>query len=386
MLKKKRIIPIIAGLAIIIIIATIIIPIIANKSNSAKIVTSSQLEKAVNISDLSTAEFVYNGIAEKYKDDNPEKEKYNIKYDASVKVGINMNDIDFNIDNSNKTITPILPEIKINSISVDESSLSYIPKNPDMELNEILDCCQIDAQNEASNTDELYDTAKENLQTVVEALLKPITDTKGYKIKWGLTRGDLYMKNTKFTCVILITLLSINCLFGCGSQKQKPDFSSIKSVCELSTLKCYYHNVATYEKNAHGLLKVFGSGYKKIWIEYSGIVNLGIDINKVDISEPDTNNVITIKIPDAEVQSTSLDKSTLSEPLTDKGVFTKITTEEKTEALSSAQQNMKETAQKDTSLLAQAKEHAKLILQGYINNLGEEFNDEYTIKWVDVSE
>lgn len=194
------------------------------------------------------------------------------------------------------------------------------------------------------------------------------------------------MKNTKFTCVIMITLLSINCLFGCGSQKQKPDFSSIKSVCELSTLKCYYHNVATYEKNAHGLLKVFGSGYKKIWIEYSGIVNLGIDINKVDISEPDTNNVITIKIPDAEVQSTSLDKSTLSEPLTDKGVFTKITTEEKTEALSSAQQNMKETAQKDTSLLAQAKEHAKLILQGYINNLGEEFNEEYTIKWVDVSE
>lgn len=194
------------------------------------------------------------------------------------------------------------------------------------------------------------------------------------------------MKNTKFTCVILITLLSINCIFGCGSQKQKPDFSSIKSVCELSTLKCYYHNVATYEKNAHGLLKVFGSGYKKIWIEYSGIVNLGIDINKVDISEPDTNNVITIKIPDAEVQSTSLDKSTLSEPLTDKGVFTKITTEEKTEALSSAQQNMKETAQKDTSLLAQAKEHAKLILQGYINNLGEEFNEEYTIKWVDVSE
>lgn len=194
------------------------------------------------------------------------------------------------------------------------------------------------------------------------------------------------MRNKKFTCIILITLLSINCLLGCGSQKQKPDFSSIKSVCELSTLKCYYHNVATYEKNAHGLLKVFGSGYKKIWIEYSGIVNLGIDINKVDISEPDTNNVITIKIPDAEVQSTSLDQSTLSEPLTDKGVFTKITTEEKTEALASAQQNMKETAQKDTSLLAQAKEHAKLILQGYINNLGEEFNEEYTIKWVDVSE
>lgn len=65
------------------------------------------------------------------------------------------------------------------------------------------------------------------------------------------------MKNTKFTCVILITLLSINCLFGCGSQKQKPDFSSIKSVCELSTLKCYYHNVATYEKKCSWSTKGF---------------------------------------------------------------------------------------------------------------------------------
>ena len=63
------------------------------------------------------------------------------------------------------------------------------------------------------------------------------------------------MKNKKFTCVILITLLRINCLFGCGSQKQKPDFSSIKVVCELITLKCYYNNVSTYEKTANGLIK-----------------------------------------------------------------------------------------------------------------------------------
>ena len=49
----------------------------------------------------------------KYKDDNPEKEKYNIKYDASVKVGINMNDIDFNIDNSKNIVSKLLIGVSI---------------------------------------------------------------------------------------------------------------------------------------------------------------------------------------------------------------------------------------------------------------------------------
>ena len=37
------------------------------------VVTSSRLEKAINIDNLSTAEFIYNGIAEKRKEKKPEK-------------------------------------------------------------------------------------------------------------------------------------------------------------------------------------------------------------------------------------------------------------------------------------------------------------------------
>ena len=104
----------------------------------AGIVFATQLKKAVNIENLSSAEFVYNGIAEKHKDNSDEIE-YRVAYEATVKVGVKMSDIDFDIDQSNKVIVPRLPEIAVNSVAVDVNSLSYMPKNPD---NEVTGCCE----------------------------------------------------------------------------------------------------------------------------------------------------------------------------------------------------------------------------------------------------
>lgn len=70
------------------------------------------------------------------------------------------------------------------------------------------------------------------------------------------------------------------CLTGCGKETQTADFSGVTSVCELATLKCYYHNVAKAETEASGIFaKWLKTGYKKIWTEYSGIIEYGIDIS-----------------------------------------------------------------------------------------------------------
>ena len=57
------------------------------------------------------------------------------------------------------------------------------------------------------------------------------------------------------------------CCTGCVDRQMKktesPDFSGISSVCQLATLKCYYHNVAKAETEANGFLKWLGVGYKK---------------------------------------------------------------------------------------------------------------------------
>ncbi len=199
--------------------------------------------------------------------------------------------------------------------------------------------------------------------------------------------GENKMKRKKIVCLLVISML---CIGGCGDKNQKKeeeaDFSAISSVCELATLKCYYHNVAKSETEASGLFKWLGKGYKKIWTEYSGIVELGIDVSKVSVEKPTADGVVKVTIPDAEILSVDLDEDSMSEPLTDTGFMTEITKEEETEALAEAQNHMEETANENGNLLNQAKERAKSLIEGYVKNVGEQIGKEYTVEWVEFSE
>ena len=189
------------------------------------------------------------------------------------------------------------------------------------------------------------------------------------------------MKRKKIVCLLVISML---CIGGCGDKNQKKeeeaDFSAISSVCELATLKCYYHNVAKSETEASGLFKWLGKGYKKIWTEYSGIVELGIDVSKVSVEKPTADGVVKVTIPDAEILNVDLDEDSMSEPLTDTGFMTE------TEALAEAQNHMEETAKENGNLLNQAKERAKSLIEGYVKNVGEQIGKEYTVEWVEFSE
>ena len=189
----------------------------------------------------------------------------------------------------------------------------------------------------------------------------------------------------KIQMILVVTLSCVMCFSGCGKEKQTVDFSGIKSICELATLKCYYHNVAKTETKASGIFgKWLKTGYKKIWTEYDGIIEYGVDINKVTVSEPSKNGVVTITIPDAQVLSVDVDEDSISTPLTDKGFLTSISTEEKVETLNKAQSDMEEKAEKDNETLMRAKERAKTLLEEYIKNIGESIGEEYTVEWKDA--
>ena len=164
------------------------------------------------------------------------------------------------------------------------------------------------------------------------------------------------------------------CLTGCGKETQTADFSGVTSVCELATLKCYYHNVAKAETEASGIFaKWLKTGYKKIWTEYSGIIEYGIDISQVTVSEPDKNGVVTVTMPDAQVLNVDVDEDSLGTPLTDTGFLTSVTTEEKTTTLAGAQEAMEQQAKENTEMLSQAKARAKTLIE-----------EEYTVEWKDA--
>lgn len=125
-------------------------------------------------------------------------------------------------------------------------------------------------------------------------------------------------------------------------------------------------------------------GYKQFWLEYSGIVEIGIDASKIKINGPDSNGIVEVYIPEAKVFSVYADESSLTEPLSENGWFTTISGKEKAEAFATAQSAMKQEAENDQSLLRRSKENAKLLLERYIINTGKQMGTNYIIKWIDT--
>ncbi len=158
----------------------------SNRSSSLTeddIVTSSQLEGVVNVDELSTAEFIYNGIAEQYGEDD-DNVRYRVAYDATVKAGIQMSDVKFTIDEENKEVIPQLPAISITNVEIDVGSLDYMPTNPNADIKDVLELCEQDVRDEAKSSAKFYETAEENIRLVIEALTLPILENQGYVIDW----------------------------------------------------------------------------------------------------------------------------------------------------------------------------------------------------------
>lgn len=187
----------------------------------------------------------------------------------------------------------------------------------------------------------------------------------------------------KIACISLSTLLAVFVATGCAKKDVAPDFSGIKDVAELSALECYYHNVVKYHRDADGWLFGIGNiGEKNMWFEYDGIVQMGVNMDQVQISEPDLNGVVTITIPPVEILGhPDIDTASMTDPIVANGWFTSLSAEDKSQALSDAQANLLETASNDDRSKLQAKERAKSLLEQYVKNVGEAIGKTYTVKW-----
>ena len=185
-------------------------------------------------------------------------------------------------------------------------------------------------------------------------------------------------------------------LFPNIKQELKPtdlsDYSSVSAICELATLKSFYHNVAVYEEEPGNAAKVVNvllwpfyskTGYKQFWIEYSGIVETGIDAGQIQINTPNSEGIVEVYVPDAKVLSVDADEESLSMPVTEEGLFAEISAKDQAEAYSAAQSSMRQEAENDQTMLLRAKNNAKLLLERYILNTGRDIGIDYSVKWID---
>lgn len=219
-------------------------------------------------------------------------------------------------------------------------------------------------------------------------------------------KGIIKMKSVEsswknlFSCAVgVLFIIGAILLFPNPKRTEKninlSDYSSVSSICELATLKSYYHNVALYDKEQSNGEKILNTlffwpfdkftkiGQKQYWMEYSGIIEMGVDAGQLQINEPDQNGTVKVYMPDAKVLSVSADEESFSKPITEKGLFTKLSSKEKSQAYSAAQSKMKQEADADKNLLSMAKENAKLLIEKYIIETGEQIGNKYSVKWIE---
>lgn len=185
----------------------------------------------------------------------------------------------------------------------------------------------------------------------------------------------------KYLSVILIIMMCFSSV-SCAKEIKNiaPETSQMKSICELAVMECYYHNVAKYkEENATGIL--WWEKDRHFWMEYAGVVTIGVDTSLMNIEVKDEN--VTITIPPAKVLGCKVDETTLTE---DSFIVAqnsaKVEAEHQTEAFKSAKDKLESEAKSNFTLLAAAQQRVQKLLEDYVNNIGNSVGKTYKIKWI----
>lgn len=166
---------------ILVIITALMIKIkIFNKKSEPTIISKATLEKVINVSDLSTFEAIYNGVAAVENEEKPENIDYYVSYEAKVKAGIDFALVEVEVNEAEKIITVKLPEVKITDVDVDIASLDYIfmnnKANTETVSAQAYKKCIKDVTKESNSTDEIYESARQNARNIVEALISPFVE------------------------------------------------------------------------------------------------------------------------------------------------------------------------------------------------------------------
>lgn len=185
--KKAKIITAIVIVFILGISAFIMIS--QNKEGQLTTISKSSLQKIIEINELSTVDYTYNATATKYVEDNAEEVKYYVAYEGTVTAGIDFHEIGIDVNEDEKIVTITIPEVEIHGVRVDMGTMEYIFVKDKFETEtisqEAYKLCKDDLKKRIEKEELLYNTAKENAISSVEALFKPWIETidKEYKVE-----------------------------------------------------------------------------------------------------------------------------------------------------------------------------------------------------------
>ncbi len=160
---------------------------IIGKEGEVRTISESDLKDIVMQSKLYTIDYPYNGYVD-VRDDEGEV-KYYVAYKGSVKAGIDVNEIEYSIDEENSVIKITLPEVTIEEPVVEAGSMDFIfiddDENTEDVAQEAYKCSIADIKNHVKNDNKLVEEANKSAEATERALIEPWIDQydgKNYEI------------------------------------------------------------------------------------------------------------------------------------------------------------------------------------------------------------
>lgn len=139
-------------------------------------ISKATLDKVFEISELSTADYIYNAIARAYGEDG-ESIKYYVAYEGKVKAGIDFSKLVIDVREEKKEITITIPDIEFQEKTVDPGTLKYIFKDEKSETEnvhqEAFELCEKDLEQRIGKETNLLELAEKNAIAIVKALVLP---------------------------------------------------------------------------------------------------------------------------------------------------------------------------------------------------------------------
>ncbi len=192
--------------------------------------------------------------------------------------------------------------------------------------------------------------------------------------------------NLKKSLFLLLAVLTLLFCAACGKEEAVeipvPEEAQLKSICQLSVLEGYFHNVYKYnQENAEKFLWM--SKNKRFWLEYTGIAKYGIDASQVSMEVEGQD--ITITLPKAKLLYCKVDSTSLTEDsyIVDQD-SAKIKAEDSKNALTQAQAKLETEAADYEPLLTLAQQQTENLMEEYVHNIAVAAGadtDYYTIHW-----
>lgn len=162
---------ILSGVAAAIVVAILLVIIFAPVGRTSFDAKTS-LKEILEISNLSTVQYTYNGVAEVK---NEEETEYYVYYEGKVRAGFDIAQVEV-IQNADNIVVTI-PALTIQTVEVNEGSMDYIflksKYDTETTFAEALNACKKDLLEELKENSTFIETGKESARDTILALMEP---------------------------------------------------------------------------------------------------------------------------------------------------------------------------------------------------------------------